>query len=50
MKTYLMRDIPDDLLRALKVRAAEQGTSMRELILRFIEEGLKQKEADNGTE
>lgn len=47
MKTYLIRDIPEELLRALKVKAAENDTSMRELILRYVEEGLK-REAGHG--
>jgi plasmid stability protein len=47
MKTYLLRDIPDELLRALKIKAAELDTSMRDLILRYIEEGLR-KEGKHG--
>jgi len=43
MKTYLIRDIPDDLLKALKIKAAEKDTSMRGLILQYIEEGLKRE-------
>ncbi|MBI5696690.1 MAG: hypothetical protein HZC51_13340 [Nitrospirae bacterium] len=44
MKSYLLRDIPDELSRALKIKAAEKDTSMRELILRYIEEGLKKED------
>ena len=31
--TYLLRDVPDDLMTAAKRRAFEQGVSLRELIL-----------------
>jgi hypothetical protein len=34
-------DLPDDLYRALKARAALSGTTMRELIRRLIEQGLR---------
>jgi plasmid stability protein len=35
-------DLPDDLYRALKARAALSGTTMRDLIRRLIEHGLRQ--------
>ncbi|MDR7435333.1 MAG: ribbon-helix-helix protein, CopG family [Armatimonadota bacterium] len=35
-------DLPDDLYRTLKARAALSGVTMRELIRRFIEQGLRQ--------
>lgn len=31
--TYLLRDVPDDLMTAAKRKAFEQGISLRELIL-----------------
>ena len=31
--TYLLRDVPDDLMTAAKRKAFEQGVSLRELIL-----------------
>ncbi len=34
-------DLPDDLFRALKARAALKGLTMRELVHRLIEEGLR---------
>ncbi|MFV2062118.1 MAG: hypothetical protein ACC726_01230 [Chloroflexota bacterium] len=34
-------DLPDDLYRTLKARAALDGTTMRELVQQFIESGLR---------
>jgi hypothetical protein len=39
MRTSL--DIPDDVYRQLKIRAAENGETLRDLILRFVEGGLR---------
>jgi antitoxin FitA len=36
MKTLQIRNVPDDLHRALKERAAREGTTMSELILREL--------------
>jgi plasmid stability protein len=36
MKMIQIRNVPDDLHRALKVRAAQEGTTMSELILREL--------------
>jgi hypothetical protein len=36
-------DIPDPLYRKLKAKAAENGCSMKELILRDVEQGLAAK-------
>ena len=41
-------DLPDELYRALKARAALQGTTLRALIRLFVERGLK--EASGGGE
>ncbi len=35
-------DLPDDLYRALKARAALSGVTMRDLLRRLIEQGLRQ--------
>jgi hypothetical protein len=35
-------DLPDDLYRALKTRAAINGVTMRDLVRRLIEQGLRQ--------
>lgn len=35
-------DLPDDLYRALKARAALSGVTMRDLIRRLVEYGLRQ--------
>jgi plasmid stability protein len=36
MKMIQIRNVPDDLHRALKVRAAQDGTTMSDLILREL--------------
>jgi plasmid stability protein len=33
-------EIPDDLHRQLKIRAAEEGVTLKDLIVRYLEEGL----------
>jgi len=38
-------DLPDELYRTLKTRAAISGVTMRELVQRLIEQGLKQSGA-----
>ena len=35
-----LRDIPDDLQKALKIRAIEEGVTLRELVIRYCEQGL----------
>ena len=35
-------DLPDDLYRTLKTRAAISGVTMRELVQRLIEQGLRE--------
>lgn len=35
-------DLPDDLHRALKIRAAEEGVTLRALVIRLLTEGLKE--------
>jgi len=41
MKSFLLRNIPDELLKAIKLKAVQEEVSMRDLIIRYIEEGLK---------
>jgi antitoxin FitA len=36
MKMIQIRNVPDDLHKALKVRAAKEGTSMSEMLLREL--------------
>ena len=36
MKTLQIRNVPDDLHRSLKVRAAREGVTMSELVLREL--------------
>ena len=38
-------DIPDDLYRTLKTRAALSGSSLRDVIQQLLESGLRQAEA-----
>ena len=38
-------DIPDDLYRAIKILAAERGTTVRELILEGLETVMRTKPA-----
>ena len=35
-----LRDIPDDLQKALKIRAIEEGVTLRELVIRYCRQGL----------
>lgn len=35
-------DLPDDLYRALKIRAASSGVPLRHLVRRLVEQGLRQ--------
>jgi hypothetical protein len=35
-----LRDIPDDLRKALKIRAIERGVTLRALVIRYCQEGL----------
>jgi hypothetical protein len=35
-------DLPDELLRQVKARAALDGLKLKDLITRFVEQGLKQ--------
>jgi plasmid stability protein len=36
MPTYLLRDVPDDIWRAAKGRAAIEGRSMRDVLLNAL--------------
>ncbi len=38
MKTTI--DLPDNLVRAVKIRAAQQGRTVRELVAEYIQSGL----------
>lgn len=41
MKNLQIRSVPDDVHRRLKVRAAEEGTSLSELALSALERSLE---------
>ena len=40
MRTTL--DLPDDLFRQVKAKAALEGTSLKDVLTRYIESGLRQ--------
>ena len=42
-----IQDFPDDLHRALKVKAAETGTTIKGLIIRYCQEGLQRDKQQN---
>jgi hypothetical protein len=46
MRTTL--DLPDDLFRQVKARAALEGASLKELLTRYIEFGLRQAHSNGG--
>lgn len=39
--TYLLRDVPDDLWRKVKAKAALQGESLRDVLVRALTDYLK---------
>jgi hypothetical protein len=39
-------DLPDDLLRRAKATAALQGMKLKELLARFVEQGLSQESGE----
>ena len=41
MAAINLRDMPEELHRALKVRAAQRGIKLYALVLEYLEEGLK---------
>jgi plasmid stability protein len=43
MKTMNIRNIPDDLHKALKIQAAKEGTTMEDVIRRALAEYLKKE-------
>ena len=44
MRTTL--DLPDPLFREVKIRAAEKGVSLKELLTSYVEKGLREPEAE----
>ena len=46
MKTYTVRDIPTDQYKALRIRAAENETSINKTILEAIKKYLDNKKAN----
>ena len=41
MPVLNIRDFPEDIRRELKSQAALQGVSLRELVIRYCQEGLE---------
>ena len=41
MAVINLRAFPDDLHRSLKIRAAETGTTVKALMIKFCQEGLE---------
>ena len=46
MRTTL--DLPDDLFRQVKAKAALEGTKLKDLLTRFVESGLRQTAPPSG--
>lgn len=47
MRTTL--DLPDPLFRTLKARAALQGRSLKDLVVSYVERGLRESSAPSAT-
>ena len=43
MKALIIKDFPDDLHREIKIQAAIEGVSMKDLIIKALQEYLKKK-------
>ena len=50
MAVFNLKNMPDDLHRALKIQAAIMGVSMHDLILRYCEEGLNRDKKEKKKE
>lgn len=48
MAVINLRDISDELHRALRIRAAETDTTVKALIIRYCQEGLKRDKKGKG--
>jgi len=46
MAQFLIRDFPDELLKAAKIRAMEEGTTLQHLIVRVMREYLREKKEE----
>jgi hypothetical protein len=46
MRTTL--DLPDSLYRRLKVQAAQEGKTLREVVIGYLEEGLNRRSPGKG--
>lgn len=41
-------DLPDPLFREVKTRAAREGMKLRELVIRFLEAGIRERDLSHG--
>jgi len=48
MATIYLRDFPDDLHRRVKIQAATETTTMKDLIIRLLEEYLDKADRKDG--
>jgi plasmid stability protein len=46
MKAYPLRNVPADLWRAVKIRAAQEGRSIREIIIDALRQYVAQTKED----
>ena len=45
MKCLNVRDFPEDLRIRLRIEAATRNVTLRELVIEYLEEGLKKRKA-----
>ena len=43
MKSYLIREMPEELLKAIKMKAVEKDMTMKDLIIQYLKEGLERE-------
>lgn len=48
MPTLILKDVPAEIHKAAKIRAAQEGTTLKSLILRAVEEYLSRAEKKGG--
>jgi plasmid stability protein len=48
LPTLYIRGFPDELSKALKIRAVKEGKSLRELCIEILEASVDEKEDEDG--
>lgn len=43
MKSYLIREMPEELLKAIKLKAVEKDMTMKDLIIQYLKEALERE-------